>query len=151
MMCKLRKGYRYATVLKPLGIRDVTRLLRIAPFAIVACLAAAPASATEFLKAIDDVPLAEGLTESGEAVVFESDFGRVVQTNAVGQISAEAVERFYVETLPAMGWTRIAGAALVFERESERLTITIAEPRSERAAKVSFDLVVKLASTRLPG
>ena len=127
----------------------MNRFVPLAPVILLASLAAAPASATTFLKAIEDVPLVEGLTEAAEPVVFESDFGRVVKTSATGQVGAEAVEIFYSQTLPALGWKRSEGA-FVFERETERLTITIAEPRSARPVNVTFELVVKLASTRLP-
>ena len=40
----------------------------LAAFAVVAVLATAPAHATEFLKAIDDVPLLAGLTELPEPI-----------------------------------------------------------------------------------
>lgn len=129
----------------------LNRFFLLAPAAIIAVLAAAPASATTFLKAIEDVPLVEGLSETGEPVVFESDFGRVVKTAAAGQVSADAVERFYTETLPALGWKRVDETGVfAFARENERLTISIAEPRSARPVNVTFELVVKLASTRLP-
>jgi len=127
----------------------LNRFFLLAPVVLLAALAAAPASATTFLKAIEDVPLVEGLTETAEPVVFESDFGRVVRTSATGQVGAETVESFYSETLPALGWKRGEGA-FVFERENERLTISIGEPRSARPVNVTFELVVKLASTRLP-
>lgn len=118
--------------------------------ALVAC-ASAPAHATEFLKAIDDVPLVAGLTEKPDPVVFESDQGRVVQTLAEGQVGSTAIGAFYRDTLPALGWKAVEGqAGLVFERESERLTITVREPRSSDPVRVQFELVVKLASSRLP-
>ena len=118
--------------------------------AIVAC-AATPAHATEFLRAIDDVPLVAGLTEKPEPVVFESEQGRVVQTVAVGEVGSTAISSFYIATLPALGWKRPEGdAGLTFERENERLTITVREPRSSDPVRVQFELVVKLASSRLP-
>lgn len=119
-------------------------------FAIVACVSA-PAHATEFLRAIDDVPLVAGLTEKPEPVVFESDQGRVVQTVAEGQVGATVISAFYVATLPSLGWKQAEGeAGLAFARENERLTIHIREPRSSDPVRVQFELVVKLASSRLP-
>ncbi len=113
--------------------------------------AAMPAHATEFLRAIDDVPLVAGLTEKPEPVVFESDQGRVVQTVAEGQVGATEISAFYIATLPSLGWKQADDqAGLAFARENERLTIHIREPRSSDPVRVQFELVVKLASSRLP-
>lgn len=113
-----------------------------------------PASAAEFLKAIEDVPLPAGLSESAEPVVFESDQGRVVKTSASGNADYGAVRDFYLASLPALGWTREgngAGGRLVFAREHERLSLSI-EPSAgvNSPIRVMFELVVGLASTKLP-
>ncbi len=134
--------------------RETLLLRRIASaglsIAFVVC-AAMPAHATEFLRAIDDVPLVAGLSEKPEPVVFESDQGRVVQTVAEGQVGSTAISTFYVATLPSLGWKQADGqSGLVFARENERLTITVREPRSSDPVRVQFELVVKLASSRLP-
>ena len=113
-------------------------------------LAAAPAFATDFLRAIEDVPLPAGLTEEAEPVVFESDQGRVVQTVAAGNIRTAEISAFYTDSLPALGWKPIASDdALSFERENERLNITMREPANAAPMTVRFELIVKLASTRL--
>ncbi len=118
--------------------------------AAAVALAAAPAFATDFLRAIDDVPLAAGLTEEAEPVVFESDQGRVVQTVAAGHVRTAEVADFYVTSLPALGWKHLpSDTALSFERENERLNITMREPASAAPVTVRFELIVKLASTRL--
>jgi hypothetical protein len=120
----------------------------------VAAVAAAPAHAADFLKAIDDVPLFAGLSETAEPVIFESDQGRVVRTNASGNADYAAVHDFYLASLPALGWKperQAAGGKLVFAREHERLTLSI-EPAAgvNSPLNVIFELVVKLASTKLP-
>ena len=123
----------------------------LAAFAVVAVLATAPAHATEFLKAIDDVPLVTGLTELPEPMVFESDQGRVVRTTAEGNVGASRISAFYIASLPSLGWKQVEGSEnLAFERENERLNIGIREPASSRPVEVRFELIVKLASTRLP-
>lgn len=125
-----------------------------ASFALAAAVAlsAAPAFATEFLRAIEDMPLPAGLTEEAEPVVFESDQGRVVRTSAEGNVDGAQISSFYTASLPALGWKPVASASgLAFERENERLTIGVREPASARPAQVRFELIVKLASTRLPG
>jgi hypothetical protein len=122
--------------------------------AVAAAFAVAPAHAAEFLKAIDDVPLIAGLVETAEPVVFESDLGRVVRTNASGNADYATVRDFYLASLPALGWRREGDAAdgkLVFAREHERLTLSI-EPAAgvDSPLNVIFELVVRLASTKLP-
>lgn len=114
-------------------------------------MAAAPAHATDFLKAIEDVPLVAGLTESAEPVIFESDQGRVIRTQAEGRVDGGRIDAFYTASLPGLGWTRVADTdALAFERENEVLRITVREPASNKPVRVQFELIVKLASTRLP-
>ena len=127
------------------------RLHHLAAVVAVAVLSVAPAHATDFLKAIEDVPLAKGLTEMPEPVVFESDQGRVVRTSAEGNVDGAQVSSFYTASLPALGWKPVASpSGLAFERENERLTIGVREPASVKQVQVRFELIVKLASTRLP-
>ena len=126
------------------------RFQHLAAIVLVAGLAAAPAHATDFLKAIDDVPLVAGLTELADPLVFESDQGRVVRTSAEGQVSATEIASFYVASLPALGWKRTEDLnTLSFVRENEELNLQIREPANNQPVRVSFELIVKLASTRL--
>jgi hypothetical protein len=118
--------------------------------AVAAACASAPAHATGFLAAIEDVPLVQGFTEQPEPMIFESDQGRVVRTSAEGQMGGAKISDFYAATLPQLGWIRAAGDDLAFSRENETLRITIREPASSRPVTVSFELIVKLASSRLP-
>lgn len=117
----------------------------------VIVFAGTPAHATEFLRAIDDVPLVVGLHEDADPVVFESDQGRVVRTSAEGHVGGTEISSFYVQTLPALGWKPVEGEnVLAFERENERLSLRVREPASNKPVRVEFELVVKLASSRLP-
>lgn len=127
------------------------RLFRdFAVIAVVAVAAAAPAFAADFLKAIEDVPLPKGVSEQGEALVFESEQGRVVKATAEGHMGGADIAAFYKSSLPALGWKLVDDPnGLVFERERERLTIMMREPASAKPVTVSFELVVKIASTRL--
>lgn len=131
-----------------------TRFHHLAAAIGLAAIAAAPAYAADFLKAIDDVPLVAGLTERADPVVFESEQGRVVRTNASGNADYSAVRDFYLATLPSLGWKREGegqGGKLAFTREHERLTLSI-EPAAgaNSPLNVIFELVVRLASTKLP-
>lgn len=116
-----------------------------------ACAGAPVAHATQFLSAIDDVPLPQGLTEKPDPLIFESDQGRVVRTTAEGNLGGDYVSAFYAETLPALGWKpETTPDGVAYAREDERLTIRIRAPATMSAVRVEFELVVKLASTRLP-
>lgn len=116
-----------------------------------ACASAPAAHATQFLVAIEDVPLPSGLTEKPEPLIFESDQGRVVRTSAEGSIGGETIASFYEQTLPALGWKPVQDPdGMAFTREDERLTLRIREPANMAPVRVEFELVVKLASTRLP-
>ena len=86
-----------------------------------------PAAAAEgFLSVIEDIPLAPGLTEAaGEAVMFDSPAGRIVEATAQGRVARDTVTRFYSETLPQLGWQRVGTA---FRREGEELHLDISEP-----------------------
>lgn len=118
--------------------------------AVVACVSA-PSHATEFLQAIEDVPLPAGLIENADPVVFESDLGRVVRTSAEGNVGAAQIASFYEQTLPALGWKAVSGPeGGAYERENERLTLRVREPANMAPVRVEFELVVKLASSRLP-
>ncbi len=127
---------------------------RLPAMAVAALLAATPAHAADFLKAIEDVPVPAGLVETPEPTVFESDQGRVVRTNASGNADYSTVRDFYLKSLPALGWKReddAPGGRLVFTREVERLTLSV-EPAAgvDSPLNVIFELVVRLASTKLP-
>jgi hypothetical protein len=122
---------------------------RLSLAVVVALACAAPGHATGFLSAIEDIPLMEGLSETAEPVVFESAFGRVVQTTARGSAKADAVREFYAAALPALGWMR-EGASLDFLRENERLTISVRDAAGSGPVSVTFELVAKLAPSKLP-
>jgi hypothetical protein len=87
--------------------------------------AAAARAADGFLSVIEDLPLAPGLAEiPGEAVVFDSPAGRIVETMARGEATAVSVAAFYRETLPQLGWQAVGETA--FRREGEHLSFEFA-------------------------
>ncbi|MBM3559418.1 MAG: hypothetical protein FJX53_05995 [Alphaproteobacteria bacterium] len=78
-----------------------------------------------FLRDVDDLPLAPGLTERAEAAtVFDKPGGRVVDTIASGTLDRGSVVSFYATALPALGWT--PRGELRWQREGEVLAIDIA-------------------------
>ena len=87
----------------------------------------APASAADYLKAVSDLPLADGLREQADkATVFDTPIGRIVNAYATGNVAPEAVLDFYDETLPALGWER--EKAGTYHRKNEILKIDVWGP-----------------------
>jgi hypothetical protein len=73
-----------------------------------------------FVAGVADLPLMPGLAEVPEAgVVFDKPAGRIVEAYAQGPLSRAAVTRFYLSTLPNLGWR--AKAEAPFRREGEEL------------------------------
>lgn len=88
--------------------------------------AGAQSALSRFLDGMEDLPLMPGLVqEPSSIVVFESPYGRIVETYASGVASADGVAAFYAVTLPQLGWT--AGAGGTYRREGEILTLEIVE------------------------
>ncbi|MBI1260133.1 MAG: hypothetical protein GC184_00250 [Rhizobiales bacterium] len=100
---------------------------------------------TGYLDAVEDMPLMNGLSETGEGgIVFDKPTGRIVRAAAQGPVSPEAVRAFYIETLPALGWERapkleLFSDLLIFRREGERLEIQIA-PGTDHGSTVRFSI-----------
>jgi hypothetical protein len=135
---------------------DVSRLFRhLALAAAIAVAPAAPAHAADFLKAIEDVPLPAGMTETPEPDIFESNQGRIVRTSISGNIPCNDAEAFYAKTLPALGWVlqpeKVEGVSMRLKRGNEQLTLVTICITGDGpfTTQISFELVVKLASTRL--
>ena len=60
---------------------------------------------TRYLEDLDDVPLAQGLTEErAAALVFDKPAGRIVEAEARGLANADEVRAFYARNLPQLGW-----------------------------------------------
>lgn len=143
------------SILKIREVHVIPRLFMLGLGVVLALTAAAhaqtPPKPSAFFKAIDDLPLAPDLVETPDPVIFESDQGRVVRTYAEGKASCEAASKFYAETLPALGWELTDDKVQLYKRENEQLRLVIVCLISGRGETiVEFELVVKLASTKLP-
>lgn len=58
-----------------------------------------------YVEGLEDLPLMPGLEAvPGETLVFDKPGGRIVQSTARGQVSAQEVRRFYRDTVPQLGW-----------------------------------------------
>lgn len=90
-------------------------------------LIGSPAGAADaFFEVLEDLPIMDGLVENQAAsVTFETANGRIVEVEASGAVSAEAVRTFYAEILPQLGWTRVDDEDYV--RDDERLQLTVSD------------------------
>lgn len=99
-------------------------------------------AADGYLEKVEDMPLMEGLSETGDVIVFDKPTGRIVRAVTRGDVAPDEVQAFYVKALPGLGWTRIEeleliGGLLLFRREGEKLELQIvslsdaAAPRTE--------------------
>ena len=97
-----------------------------------------------FFSAIEDLPLAPGLTEHSGGFVFQGEEGRIVSVAAEGPADADSVRAFYRETLPALGWAENPGAdPAEFLRGRERLILDIAE--SDAGLRLEARLIARAA------
>lgn len=107
----------------------------------LSALPAAALAAGGYLDKVEDMPLMDGLSETGDGgIVFDKPTGRIVRTVARGDVAPEKVRAFYVETLPQLGWTRnerleLIGGLLIFGREGEKLEIQIVSQSSDAVAR----------------
>lgn len=103
-----------------------------------------------FFAAIEDLPLAPGLTEAGPGFWFDDANGRIVGAIARGPVQPAQVRSFYFSTLPALGWSISPGAGvdgeIVFLRGRERLALEFSA--HEGGAEVQTRLFVRAAPSR---
>ena len=80
---------------------------------------------TSYLSALPDIPLMPQMKAMPEtAVVFDKAEGRIVEESVrASNISTAQVEKFYAETLPALGWTRLQSQR--FSRNGEQLIVNL--------------------------
>lgn len=105
-------------------------VLKILYAALVALVVSAPMAPTalaqdsqRFVSVIDDLPLMVGLSEVGEGVEFATPQGRIAETTATGAVSRKAVQDFYAQTLPQLGWKAVDSTR--FKREGETLDLVL--------------------------
>lgn len=124
------------------------RLAALAFFLGLAALsggAFAEERAAGYLDAVEDMPLMDGLHETGDGgVVFDKPNGRIIRSVATGKVTPASVRRFYIDTLPQLGWKRqkkleLIRNLLVFRREGERLEIQTV-PETGGATEVRFSI-----------
>jgi hypothetical protein len=78
-----------------------------------------------FLKEVDDLPLAPGLTEQPGGTLFDTPQGRIVEATAQGPLLEVEVRQFYDENLPQLGWAQVGPST--YRRDKEVLHIQYSE------------------------
>ena len=83
---------------------------------------AVAAEVAQFVTGMGDVPAMPGLraAENG-ALVFDKPGGRIIESVMQGRVERKAVLGFYAQTMPQLGWKRVADTR--FEREGEELRL----------------------------
>lgn len=119
-------------ILRPL----LVALAMTLPVSFVAMAQGAP----RFVSVIDDLPLMEGLVETGEGVEFSTPQGRLAESTASGMskdgVTRKGVLDFYAQTLPQLGWK--AQGATRFVREGETLDLVIGEHGATLSVRFSL-------------
>lgn len=80
----------------------------------------------EFVQGSEDIPLLMGMEKiSEDSVGFDTDSGSIVSSNYETKLDLEKVQKFYLRTLPQMGWKLVKSeiAKATFKRENENLEI----------------------------
>ncbi len=84
----------------------------------------APPDVTSFVAGFEALPLMPGLQNvAGSGVVFETPTCRIVESTAAGITTPEAIEIFYAQSLPQLGWERFSETK--YRRENEILNLEI--------------------------
>jgi hypothetical protein len=116
--------------LKPLIVATIAAVLMIAPV-----IASQAQETSRFISVLDDLPLMQGLVEDADsATVFDTARGRIVEVFASGALKEGRVLAFYDETLPQLGWRRVASG--LFRRKGEVLSLEFSIGQSSRPGSV---------------
>lgn len=83
--------------------------------------------ASSFIEGLEDVPVMKGFTQiQKDNISFGNEEARFVEAYLTSsKVGFKAVETFYINTLPQLGWTYQGkrGETLVFYREKESIEI----------------------------
>lgn len=83
--------------------------------------------ATSFIEGLEDVPVMKGLSQMPkDNISFGNEESRFVETYLTSsKVGFKTVEKFYVDTLPQLGWTYQGKRehTLIFYRENETIEI----------------------------
>ncbi len=80
----------------------------------------------EFVQGSEDIPLLAGMEKvEDEGLGFDTSAGSIIATNYKSEIDLEKVQKFYVKTMPQLGWNidQKTIGKVIFSRENENLEI----------------------------
>ena len=91
-----------------------------------------------FFSVIEDLPVMPQLVEDTDAAMtFESSAGRVAEVEANGLASSDAIDAYYKQSLPQLGWLPQANGS--YRRGNELLAVVV-KAGLGGAVKVLFHL-----------
>ncbi len=84
-------------------------------------------SSQQYVHSTEDLPVYEGFQPiEAKNIVYDSESGRIIDASYFRSgISASDVKKFYVETLPQLGWKKTKTSE--YTRDGETLKINIKE------------------------
>lgn len=91
-------------------------------------------TATNFVRGSEDIPLVDGLELiDDENINFDSKSGSIASVDYKSGFDPEAVQAFYIRTLPQMGWklSKNDQNHSLFTRDEEKLEIDFIESDDE--------------------
>lgn len=102
-------------------------------FLLLAGFALTPALAGQgsgFFEALYDVPVMDGLEElKDQAVLFDKPDGKIASVTAASKsLSVNAIEGFYAQTLPQMGWKKTNHNQYIRAHEQLTMDIRVQKP-----------------------
>lgn len=93
----------------------------------------------DFVQGSEDIPLLAGMSKiSSESVGFDSNAGSIISSSYATKSDLKKVKKFYIETLPQMGWKQVKGAnkhSISFKREKEKLEIDFSDEDGKKIVK----------------
>lgn len=94
----------------------------------LACLLFPTLLQAAFIEGLEDVPVIEGMQQlQNDSITFGNEESRLVEAILTSESTTfKNVEKFYVNTLPQMGWIYQGKreSTLIFEREGELIEIS---------------------------
>ncbi len=125
-------------------------LSRLVVLALAVAVFGGAAMANGHVAVPADIPVMPGLTVAAESVtIFEQPAGRIVTVEARGPVPLDAADRFYADSLAALGWRRashgLTSSELAqgrlerdYERDGERLSLVIRGDAADLAVSLSI-------------
>ena len=76
-----------------------------------------------FIPGTEDIPLMENLAmDENETISFDTPAGQIMQVQAKTNLSPKAVQTFYENTLPAIGWQKNGPNS--YHRGQDKMTLS---------------------------